>query len=168
MERIMSVFYRLLTSQGSLIFLPLTVMRVSFGLFYFSSGFNKVFVPENELLMLETIIDARIPFPHLMAGFVATSEMIWGMLLALGLFTRLGALILITISMVALVTVGLNQIPAGIDVLSWYSWLLYLPESSYILMSFMLIIQGCGPLGLDRLVSSRYMFSQYRFNTRSH
>lgn len=163
----MDVFYRLLTSQGSPIFLPLTVMRIAFGFFYFSSGFNKVFVAENQLLMLETITEAGIPFPQFMAGFVAACEMISGLLLAAGLFTRLSAFILMVISMVALMTVGLHHIPSGIDALSWYSWLLYLPESGYILISFMLVIQGCGPLGLDLLISSRYIFAQYRVKGRA-
>lgn len=32
----------------------------------------------------------------------------------------------------------------------WYSWLLYRPESSYIRMTVLILVQGAGPLSLDR------------------
>lgn len=144
---------KLLRSQGDSSFLPLTLMRIAFGLFFFSSGFNKVFVLENQRVMLETIIEAGIPFPAFMAVFVASCETIFGLLLAFGLLTRISGVILLVINIVALFTVGLNHIPNGINFLTWYSWLLYLPESSYILMCVMIIVQGCGPFGLDRLIA---------------
>ncbi|MEA5103550.1 DoxX family protein [Pantoea sp. S18] len=146
----------LFQSPGSASFLPLTLMRVAFGLFFFASGFNKVFVAANQALMLETITEAGIPFPEFMSVFVASCETLFGLLLALGLFTRLGALVLLVISLVALFTVGLHHIPADLNLLTWYSWLLYLPESSYILMCVMLMVQGCGPWGIDRLFAQRY------------
>ncbi|WP_312665442.1 DoxX family membrane protein, partial [Pantoea sp. CTOTU49201] len=83
----------LFQSPGNASFLPLTLMRVAFGLFFFASGFNKVFVAANQALMLETITEAGIPFPEFMSVFVASCETLFGLLLALGLFTRLGALV---------------------------------------------------------------------------
>ncbi|TGC27684.1 transmembrane DoxX protein, partial [Escherichia sp. E1130] len=47
--------------------MPLAIMRLALGVFFFASGFNKVFVPENQDMMLETITDAGIPFPVFMA-----------------------------------------------------------------------------------------------------
>lgn len=146
----------LFRSPGSTSFLPLTFMRIAIGLFFFASGFNKTFVPASQALMLETITEAGIPFPMFMAVFVAVCETLFGMLLAIGFLTRLSALVLMIISLVALFTVGIHQIPAGINALTWYSWLLYLPESGYILICVMLVVQGCGPWGLDRLVSQRW------------
>jgi putative oxidoreductase len=151
MARCLSLFQ----SPGSTFFLPLTLMRVAFGLFFFASGFNKVFVPANQALMLETITEAGIPFPEVMSVFVASCETLFGLLLAAGLLTRLGALVLMIINLVALFTVGLHHIPGGINLLTWYSWLLYLPESGYILMCITLIVQGCGPWGIDRLIAQR-------------
>lgn len=145
----MSFLHRLLRTPAGATFLPLTLMRIAFGLFFFASGFNKVFVPENQALMLETITEAGIPFPAVMAVFVASCEMVFGLLLAAGFLTRLCALVLIIINFVALFTVGLHQIPDGLNLLTWYSWLLYLPESCYILMCLMLIVQGSGPWGMD-------------------
>lgn len=141
-------------------------MRVCFGLFFFASGFNKVFIAENQALMLETIIEAGIPFPHVMAWVVAICEMISGALLVIGLFTRLGALALMIISFVALLTIGLHQIPSGVDPISWYSWMMYLPEPGYIIMSLSLFIQGCGPWGMDRLISKSPYLRWRGFNPR--
>lgn len=148
-------WFYLFRSPGSVSFLPLTLMRVAFGLFFFAAGFNKLFVTYNKALMLETMIEAGIPFPSVMAIVVAAFETVFGLLLAVGLLTRISALVLMIISLTALFTVGLHHIPGELNLLTWYSWLLYLPESSYILMSILLVIQGCGPLGLDRLIVRR-------------
>jgi putative oxidoreductase len=151
----MNRYLPVLSSPGGRCFAPLALIRIAFGLFFFASGFNKVFVPENQALMLETMIEAGIPFPAFMAVFVAACETVFGLLLAIGLLTRLSALVLLCISTVALFTVGLHHIPPHINLLTWYSWLLYLPESGYILMAILLIVQGCGPWGVDRWIHQR-------------
>lgn len=149
-------FLNLFASPGGRVFLPLTLMRIAFGLFFFASGFNKVFVPANQAQMLETITEAGIFYPAFMAVFVASCEALFGLLLAFGFLTRLGALVLMIISLVALFTVGLHHIPANLNLLTWYSWLLYLPESGYILMCLLLLVQGCGPWGIDRAIAARW------------
>lgn len=149
-------FLNLFASPGGRFFLPLTLMRIDFGLFFFASGFNKVFVPANLAQMLETITEAGIFYPAFMAVFVASCEALFGLLLAFGFLTRLGALVLMIISLVALFTVGLHHIPANLNLLTWYSWLLYLPESGYILMCLLLLVQGCGPWGIDRAIAARW------------
>jgi putative oxidoreductase len=134
---------------------PILLFRIALGLFFFVSGFNKLFVPENQKIMLETITDAGFPMPALVAVFVASCETIFGMFLAMGLLTRLSALFLMIISIVALLTVGIHQIPSGLNAMTWYSWLFYLPEGSYILIALSLIVQGCGPAGVDQWIYRR-------------
>ena len=51
--------------------LPLSIARIALGLFFFTSGFNKLFVTANQQLLLVTLTDAGIPFPAVMAVFVA-------------------------------------------------------------------------------------------------
>ncbi|HFK5777969.1 MULTISPECIES: DoxX family protein [Enterobacterales] len=148
-------YQSLFHSSGMTHALPLTLIRVTFGLFFFASGFNKVFVPSSQVIMLETITEAGIPFPAFMAVFVASCETFFGLILSIGLLTRPGALVLMIISLVALFTVGLNHIPTGLNFLTWYSWLLYLPESVYILICILLIVQGGGPWGVDRVIARR-------------
>ena len=142
-------------TPGSRRFIPLTIMRIALGAFFFASGFNKVFVPESQAMMLETLTGAGIPFPALMAFFVAGCETLFGLLMVAGILTRLSGLVLMTISLVALFTVGLHHIPANLNLLTWYSWLFYLPESGYIVICLLLIVQGGGPLSLDRLIARR-------------
>lgn len=152
----MSKYLILFRTTKTPFFLPLTAVRIAIGLFFFASGFNKVFVPENKAIMLETIIDAGIFYPAFMAVFVASCEALFGLLLTVGLFTRLSAMVLALINLVALFTVGLNHIPDNINFISWYSWLFYLPESPYILICIMLIIQGGGPWSIDREIIKRF------------
>ncbi|RWR01480.1 transmembrane DoxX protein [[Pantoea] beijingensis] len=153
MARCLSLF----KTHGGGCFLPLTLMRIALGLFFFASGFNKVFIPANQAIMLDTITEAGIPFPAFMAVFVASCETLFGLLLAIGLLSRLSALVLTLISMVALLTVGLHQIPADINALTWYSWLFYLPESGYILIGLLIMVQGSGPFGVDRIITRKYI-----------
>ncbi|HID8404671.1 TPA: DoxX family protein [Serratia marcescens] len=148
----MTYLQALFQTPGTRRFIPLAIMRIALGVFFFASGFNKVFVPSVQTMMLETITEAGIPFPELMAVFVACCEMFFGLVLTIGLLTRLSAFVLMIISLVALFTVGLHHIPAELPFLTWYSWLLYLPESSYILICMLLVVQGCGPWGVDRMI----------------
>lgn len=151
----MTYLLALFQTPGTRNFIPLTIIRVALGLFFFASGFNKVFVPDNQALMLETITEAGIPFPEFMAFFVASCETLFGLLLAVGSLTRLCALVLMIISLVALFTVGLHHIPENLNLLTWYSWLFYLPESTYIVICLLLVVQGGGPLSIDRTVARR-------------
>lgn len=142
-------------TPGTRSFIPLAIMRIALGVFFFASGFNKVFVPEGQAMMLDTITEAGIPFPALMAFLVAGCEILFGLLLAAGFLTRLNALVLMIISLVALFTVGLHHIPTNLNLLTWYSWLFYLPESAYIVICLLLVVQGGGPRSLDRPIAQR-------------
>ncbi len=62
---------------------------------------------------------------------------------------------LFAISGVALATVGLHQIPAGLGPIGWTSWLLYLPESLYLLITLMLLVRGGESLSLDAVWARR-------------
>ena len=136
--------------------LPLALSRVAVGAFFSISGFNKLALPDNRALMLQTIADAHIPFPERMAPFVAACEFAFGLLLAIGLGTRAAAAVLFAISSVALATVGIHHIPPGLGPFSWYSWLLYLPESLYLLVTLTLIVRGGERLSAAAALSRRY------------
>jgi putative oxidoreductase len=47
------------------------LIHVSIGLFFAISGANKLFVAGGTKPVYETLVKARIPFPHLMAYFVS-------------------------------------------------------------------------------------------------
>ncbi len=147
---------RLMATHTQAAFLPLAGSRIALGLFFFSSGFNKLFLPASQRLMLDTMIEAGIPAPEIMAVFVAAVEAIVGLLLAIGLVTRLGALPLLAICLVALATVGLSQIPPNLGPLTWFSWLMYLPETPYIFMLLLILTLGAGPLSADAALARRW------------
>lgn len=132
----------------------LLIIRVSLGLFFFSSGYHKVFSESGFNMMLETLTRAGVPSPLYMTMFVSACELLCGILLAVGLLTRLNALVLMIISTVALVTVGIVVIPQNIDAMEWFSWLMYLPETLYILMFVLLVCNGGGFYSMDRFFLS--------------
>lgn len=135
---------------------PTFLMRFALGSFFWASGYKKAFDSEGQALMLETIAGAGIIYPQFMAVVVAYSEVVFGCLLAIGLLSRLSALALFVISSVALWTVSIYQIPAGLNALEWYSWLLYLPESGYMLMSFQVFVVGGGNFAMDNVICRQF------------
>jgi putative oxidoreductase len=146
---------RVFATRGGWYLAPFALTRFAIGAFFFASGFNKMFMAANRAQMLQTITDAGIPFPHVMAVLVTACELFGGLALAFGLLARPAALVLLSISTVALLTVGIHQIPQGLDVISWYSWLLYLPEAGYILICLMICVQGGGPASIDLAIHRR-------------
>lgn len=135
---------------------PVFICRLVLGVFFFSAGFNKLFVPENQLLMVDTLHDAGIPFPVVMAVVVAFLECSMGLLLTLGLFSRVSALILMVISSVALITIGIYTIPRGLNLISWLSWLFYLPETLYVVLCLFPLTWGGTLCSLDGWLVKRW------------
>ena len=58
--------------------------RVAIGLFFAISGANKLFVAGGTKPVYETLVHAKVPFPHQMAYFVSGVEFVGGSLLTLG------------------------------------------------------------------------------------
>ncbi|EKS6929457.1 TPA: DoxX family protein [Enterobacter bugandensis] len=135
---------------------PVFICRLVLGVFFFSAGFNKLFVPENQLLMVDTLHDAGIPFPVVMAVVVAFLECSMGLLLTLGLFSRVSALILMVTSSVALITIGIYTIPRGLNLISWLSWLFYLPETLYVVLCLFPLTWGGTLCSLDGWLVKRW------------
>ena len=52
------------------------LVRVSLGLFFAISGANKLFVAGGTQTMYETLLEAKIPFPHLMTYVVSGVEFV--------------------------------------------------------------------------------------------
>src|ERR1700683_5400215 len=60
------------------------LVRVSIGLFFAISGANKLFVAGGMKAISETLVKAKVPFPHQTAYFVSGVEFVCGSLLAVG------------------------------------------------------------------------------------
>src|ERR1700741_1523965 len=65
------------------------LVRVSLGLFFAISGANKWFVASSAQAMYETLVQAKVPFPHLMTYFVSAVEFMGGCLLIVGFLSSL-------------------------------------------------------------------------------
>jgi len=133
--------------------LVLFLIRISIGIFFFTTGFNKLFVEKNKLFMLETIIDAGIPFPTIMSTFVSATEMLAGLFLIIGLLTQISSVLLFIICLTALYTVGIHTIPEGLDLISWLSWFFYIHDLLYMFILAILITSRPSMLSLDRILS---------------
>ena len=129
--------------------------RISLGVFFAISGGNKLFVAGRTREMYETLAGAGIPFPHFMTYFVSSVEFIGGCLLIMGLLSSLCCAALIIQMMVAITTVRLATIPAGLSFLDWLDDFLYLPETTYIIILIWLICSGPGGVSVDGRIFPR-------------
>lgn len=136
--------------------IPYAVSRIMIGLFFFISGANKIFNPDFQLSMLKTITSIGFPYPQFVAHFTAANEAVFGLLLTIGLFTRLSSVVLSIILTVALITTNIPELPSGLNPVTWYSYFLYLPEVLYVLFMLNALATGGGPMSIDsRLVQKR-------------
>ena len=73
-----------LMGNGNLEQYAILLVRVSLGLFFAIFGANKLFVARSTQTMYETLVKAKVPFPHLMTYFVSLVEFVGGSLLIVG------------------------------------------------------------------------------------
>ncbi len=130
--------------------------RVSLGLFFAVSGGNKLFVAENHAGLVETLVEARIPFPEFTSVFLASVELFGGSLLIVGLLSTFCAIALTIAMIVAIVTVEVHTIPAGLSVLDWLDYFLYLPQVLYVVIFLWLMASGPGPVSLDHYLARAF------------
>ena len=124
-------------------------VRVSIGLFFAISGANKLFVARSSQTMYETLVKAKVPFPHLMTYFVSSVEFLAGSLLTVGFLSSLACVALLVDMLVAILTARLSAMPKGLSPFNWLDDLLYLPEVLYVLFFIWLICSGPGKFGVD-------------------
>ena len=125
------------------------LVRVSLGLFFAISGANKLFVARNTHTMYETLVQAKVPFPHVMTYFVAGVEFVGGSLLIVGFLSSPACVALLVDMVVAIVTTKLSAMPKGLSPLNWLDDFLYLPEVLYVLLFIWLICVGPGKFSVD-------------------
>ncbi len=125
------------------------LVRVSLGLFFAISGANKLFVAAGRQTMYETLVEAKVPFPHLMTYFVSLVELVGGSLLTVGFLSTLACVALLVNMLVAILTTKLSSLPKGLSPLNWLDDFLYLPEVLYMLFFILLICSGPGKFSVD-------------------
>ena len=135
--------------------LAILMARVSLGLFFAISGGNKLFVQRHRDGLLETMIDAGIPFPEFTAVFLSLVEFFGGLLLTIGLLPAFCAIALMISIIVAILTVEIYKIPQGLSFLDWLDSFLFLPQVLYVLLFIWLVLSGPGPVSMDYLLARK-------------
>jgi putative oxidoreductase len=133
------------------------LVRVSLGLFFAISGANKLFVAGGRQKMYESLVTAKVPFPHLMTYFVSSVEFIGGALLSVGFLSSPASVVLLINMLVATVTSALSSMPKGLSRLNWLDNLLYLPEVLYVLFFIWLICSGPGKFSVDYWLADKLL-----------
>src|SRR5882762_11565536 len=91
------------------------LVRVSLGLFFAISGANKLFVAGGTKPVYETLVKAKVPFPHPMAHFVSGVEFVGGSLLTVGFLSSPACAALLIDMIVATLTTTLSAMPKGLS-----------------------------------------------------
>ncbi len=127
------------------------LVRVAVGLEFFGSGLGKL----GKLTgLIQYFRSLGIPAPEIQAPFVASTELICGALIAVGLVTRPAAVMLCGVMTVAIVTAAA---PEKHITATWHGLLefLYLPEVLLLLLLAWLVFAGPGRASLDARFSAR-------------
>jgi putative oxidoreductase len=143
MQKFASVIDRI---AGSLAFLAPLLTRLAFGTAFFFTGRGKW---ANFERTAGFFTELGIPLPQLNAAFVSSLELVGGILLILGLGTRIVAALLSCSMVVALLTADkpkfLESLASG-DVTD-------VTSVPFLLAMLWLALYGAGPVSLDALVS---------------
>ena len=133
------------------------LIRVSIGLFFAISGANKLFVAGGTKPVYETLVKARIPFPHQMAYFVSGVEFIGGSLVTVGFLSSPASVALLIDMTVATLTSALSAVPKGLSPLRWLDDVLYLPEVLYVLFFIWLLCSGPGKFSVNYWLAGKLL-----------
>lgn len=145
-EMVRDGYVKLIKACAGVAWLPGLLMRLTLGEVFILSGWGKL---HNLDQVISFFSELGIPAPQLQAPFVASLEFVGGILLLLGLATRLISLPLIGTMVVAVVTARHEELH-GIDDL--FGFIEYL----YGLMLLALVVHGPGAVSLDKLIVSKY------------
>jgi putative oxidoreductase len=126
--------------------LPGFLTRLTLGFIFIQSGWGKLTHLDK---VVQFFTQLGIPAPTLQAPFVAGVEFICGLLMLLGLFTRLAAIPLIGTMVVAILTAKLPEVKDFSDFLTLSEYLL-------ILLLVWMAIKGAGSVSLDALLCKKH------------
>lgn len=136
---------------------PILLSRVSLGVFFAISGWNKLFTAAHWNGLVTAMISTGLPFPKFLSAFLASVEFYGGSLLAIGFLSTFWAVVLAFAMLVAIVTVEIpHVIPPGLGPLDWFAWFLYLPQVMYVILFTWLIIRGPGPHSVDAIIARKF------------
>jgi putative oxidoreductase len=119
-----------------------TLARLTVGLVFIGTGWGKLHsLPD----VTEFFASLHIPAPGLNARIAASTEFFGGILVLIGLGTRLAALPMAFTMVIAILTAKRPDIDGLTTLVGFEEW-------SYLVFFLWLAVAGAGPLSLDRLV----------------
>ncbi len=126
--------------------LPPLFARIVVGWVFLWTGWAKL---NNLPQMIQNFREWGIPWPEIMTPFASGVEFFGGLLLLVGLFTRLAATPLVIVMIVAIVSAKLDQVNS-------LETLLGFEEVAYMALFGWLAVAGPGPVSLDALLQRLY------------
>jgi putative oxidoreductase len=126
--------------------LPGLVSRLTLALLFIPSGWGKLHHLDK---VTEYFTSLGIPAAHIQAPFVAGVELVCGVLILLGLFTRIASIPLMGTMVVALVTAKIPDVTDLGDFLS-------LSEYLFLVLLIWLAVKGPGALSLDIMLCRKH------------
>jgi len=123
------------------------LIRIMVGFIFLSEGIQKFLYPNT--LGVGRFIKTGIPAPELLAPFVGTVEIVFGILLLIGLLTRVASIPLIINISVAIIS---TKIPILISEGFWKMAHEERTDLSMLLGSIFLLIVGSGNISLDYFI----------------
>lgn len=129
--------------------IPTLLCRLAVGLIFFSEGIQKFLLPDT----VGTGRFSKIGFsdPAFWAHFTGIFEIICGVLILIGLLTRLAALPLLIIMIVAFIT---TKYPLLVDKGFWAMAHEYRTDFAMTLLLIYLLIYGAGNYSIDKKITN--------------
>ncbi|ATB35598.1 hypothetical protein CYFUS_001012 [Cystobacter fuscus] len=120
------------------------LIRLAVGAIFLSEGIQKFLFPD--ALGVGRFVKIGIPFPQVMGPFVGVVEMLCGLLILLGLLTRLAAVPLIIDMLVAIAT---TKVPIFLQEGFWKMAHEARTDWAMLLGTLFLLLTGPGPVAVD-------------------
>jgi uncharacterized membrane protein YphA (DoxX/SURF4 family) len=132
---------------------PTLIPRITAGLVFLSEGIQKFLLPDT--LGAGRFAKIGIPHPEFWAPFTACFEITCGIALILGLLSRLAAIPLVIVMIVAFIT---TKYPELLEKGFWFFAHDYRPDFAMTMLLIFIICYGSGKYSLDqRLFNSRHI-----------
>ena len=134
---------RLRAIADKLSFIGPTLARLTVGVVFIGTGWGKLHsLPD----VTQYFASLHIPAPAFQARLAASTELFGGILVLVGLATRLASLPLAFTMVVAILTAKRENLDGLTSLLGFEEW-------SYIVLFLWLAVAGAGPLSLDHLIT---------------
>ena len=134
---------RMRTIGDKLVFLGPTLARLTIGLVFIGTGWGKLHSLDD---VTQFFASLHIPAPGFNARLAASTEFFGGILILIGLGTRLAALPVAFTMVIAILTAKRGDLDGVTALVGFEEW-------SYFTMCIWLAVAGAGPLSLDALAA---------------